>query len=71
MADETRGRPRRVELPEGIGEVPDGVVAAREGMTPDGIRYLRRVNGISRAVPHGWDGAREWARRCVDDDETL
>jgi hypothetical protein len=66
VTEETRGRPRRVELPEGIGEVPDGVVAAREGMTTDGIRYLRRVNDIPPAVPHGWDGAREWARRRED-----
>lgn len=45
------GRPKRTDLPEGIGEYPDYVVSAiakerGEPITPQGVRYLRLANEI-------------------------
>ena len=54
----SRGRPRRETLPEGIGREPDSVVAEREGVTRNAIRYLRDTRGIPPADPAArarWD----------------
>jgi hypothetical protein len=44
-------RPRRTDLPEGIGRDPDRVVALREGVTREAIIHLRNANGIPPADP--------------------
>lgn len=48
------GRPRRTDLPEGIGVYPDyvvSVIAKEQGETisAQGVRYLREVNKIPPA----------------------
>ena len=48
------GRPRRTELPEGIGIYPDYVVSfiakeQGERISAQGVRYLREVNDIPPA----------------------
>jgi hypothetical protein len=48
------GRPKRTDLPEGIGIYPDYVVSAiakeqGERITAEGVRYLREVNDIPPA----------------------
>jgi hypothetical protein len=45
------GRPRRTDLPEGIGEYPDYVVSAiakerGENISTQGVRHLRLANEI-------------------------
>ena len=45
------GRPKRKDLPEGIGVFPDYVVSAiaaeqGEQISPQGVRYLRLANEI-------------------------
>ena len=52
------GRPRRTDLPEGIGIYPDYVVSViaeerGEKITRQGVRHLREVNDIPPASePH-------------------
>jgi|TARA_R110000824_G_scaffold131567_2_gene293688 hypothetical protein len=48
------GRPRRTDLPEGIGIYPDYVVSViaeerGEKISAQGVRYLREVNDIPPA----------------------
>jgi hypothetical protein len=48
------GRPKRTDLPEGIGVYPDYVVSViaeerGEQISRQGIRHLREVNGIPPA----------------------
>ena len=45
------GRPKRTDLPKGIGKDPDHVVALREGCTREAIVYLRNANNIPPADP--------------------
>ena len=40
------GRPKRTDLPEGIGKEPDDDVAKRAGITRQAVQHLRRVNDI-------------------------
>ena len=54
------GRPKRTDLPEGIGKEPDDVVALREGVTRQAIQYLRNVNRIPPADP-------KWRARWLKD----
>lgn len=47
------GRPKRKDLPEGIGLYPDYVVSViaqenGEAISTQGVRYLREVNDIPR-----------------------
>lgn len=43
------GRPKRTDLPPGIGKDPDHVVALREGCSREAIIYLRNANQIPPA----------------------
>jgi hypothetical protein len=48
------GRPKRTDLPEGIGVYPDYVVSViaeekGERISSQGVRYLREVNNIPPA----------------------
>jgi hypothetical protein len=48
------GRPKRKDLPEGIGQYPDYVVSViaherGETISPEGVRYLREANNIPPA----------------------
>ena len=55
-------RPRRTDLPEGIGRDPDRVVALREGVTRQAIQHLRNANDLPPADPkwrQKWDESRE------------
>jgi len=45
------GRPKRLDLPRGIGKDPDHVVALREGVSRQAIQHLRNANAIPPADP--------------------
>tara|TARA_R100001594_G_scaffold25875_1_gene50405 strand:+ start:7107 stop:7319 length:213 start_codon:yes stop_codon:yes gene_type:complete len=63
------GRPKRKDLPEGIGVYPDYVVSViaeerGERISPQGIRHLREVNDIP---PASEPYRRQWFdRRGID-----
>jgi len=40
------GRPKRTDLPVGIGQEPDHVVAERAGLTRQAVQSIRKANGI-------------------------
>lgn len=58
-----RGRPMR-ELPEGIGEDLDRVVAERDGVSRTAITHLRRRRGIPAACPR--TPLSDAAQSCID-----
>ena len=66
------GRPKRTDLPEGIGVYPDYVVSVIAGergekISTQGVRYLREVNNIP---PASEPYRTQWkARRSFDGDD--
>jgi hypothetical protein len=68
MAARKPGRPRR-DLPPGIGEEKDAVIALQEGCSEEAIRWLRHSRGIPPATE---PNRSRWAERHGrDPDEVI